>query len=184
MSSAGPDVSVRVAWADDAAAIAALQLRAWPDLYAGAVPVDALPSGPEAEAAAAETWARSLARPADARNRVLVALERNRPTGFVVLTPAADPDCDPVADAEVVELVVAAADRGRGHGSRLLQAAAETLQADRFTRAVLWSVAADDVLRAFLVGAGWAADGAHRRLDLTGDGTTVVSQVRLHTSLV
>ena len=56
--------------------------------------------------------------------------------------------------------------------------------ADRFTRAVTWLPAADDGLRAFLTEAGWAPDGAHRTLDLLGDGSTTVKQVRLHTALV
>ena len=45
MSSPTADVSVRVAWVDDAPAIAELQLRTWRDLYAGLVPDDVLPSG-------------------------------------------------------------------------------------------------------------------------------------------
>jgi GNAT superfamily N-acetyltransferase len=174
------DVSVRIAWADDALSIAEVQLRAWHDKYAGLVPAGSLPDevGP-----AAEAWRSSLASPGDARNRVLVALERNRVVGFAITSPAADPDCDPVADAEVRELAVDPDERGLGHGSRLLQAVVDTLRADRFTRAVLWTVSTDDALRAFLDGAGWAPDGAHRELDLDGDGATRVREVRLHTSL-
>jgi len=183
MSSPTADVSVRVAWADDAPAIADLQLRAWPEMYGGLVPADAFPSGPEATAHAAETWRSALSRPQDARNRVLVALERNRVCGFAITGPSTDPDCDPVADGELAELTVDAAERGKGHGSRLLQAAADTMVADRFTRAVTWAVASDDRLRAFLVAAGWGADGAHRELDLDGEGSTLVKQVRLHTAL-
>jgi GNAT superfamily N-acetyltransferase len=184
MSSAGADVSVRVAWADDAPAIARVQLRAWPSLYGDLLPPDAIPSGPEAEEAAAEAWAASLQRPGDARNRVLVALERNRVVGFAITGPAGDPDRDPVADAELSELTVDPDERGRGHGSRLLQAAADTMVADRFQRAVTWVMAGDDTHRAFLTDAGWAADAAHRELDLDGTGATRVKQVRLHTSLV
>jgi GNAT superfamily N-acetyltransferase len=182
MSSPGADVSVRVAWADDAAAIAELQVRTWREVYADLLPPDALP-GPDAVAGAAEAWRASLSKPGDARNRVLVALERNRVVGFAITAPASDPDSDPVVDAELMELTVDPAERGRGHGSRLLQAAVETMQADRFTRAVLWAVASDDALRAFLTGAGWAPDTAHRELDLDGEGTTLVRQVRLHTAL-
>ncbi len=47
-----------------------------------------------------------------------------------------------------------------------------------------WLPAADDRLRAFLTEGGWAPDGAHRTLDLAGDGGTTVKQVRLHTALV
>lgn len=181
MSSPTADVSVRVAWAEDAEAIARLQLRAWQVLYAALLPAEALALDPDRAAA---TWRSSLATPGDARNRVLVALERNRVVGFAVTTPASDPDCDPIADAELSELTVEPGERGKGHGSRLLQAAVETMAADRFRRAVLWAVASDDALRTFLTGAGWAPDTAHRELDLDGEGTTTVKQVRLHTALV
>jgi ribosomal protein S18 acetylase RimI-like enzyme len=179
MSSPTADVSVRVAWADDADAVAEVQVRSWREQYLD-LPAASLPDA----AAVAESWRAAMTRPADARNRVLVALERNRVCGFAVTTPAADPDCDPVSDGEVVELVVAPGDTGAGHGSRLLQAAADTLVADRFTRAVTWVRATDDARRAFLVSAGWDTDSAHRELDLDGSGAVTVKQVRLHTALV
>ena len=173
------DVSVRVAWADDAEAIAALQAEAWRTSYA-----ELLPAAGELRAADfAEVWREALAKPGDARNRALVALERNRVVGFAVTAPASDPDSDPVTDGELMEFTIAAGERGKGHGSRLLQAAVDTLAADRFTRAVTWTVASDDDLRAFLSSAGWAPDTAHRELDLDGTGTTTVKQVRLHTSI-
>jgi ribosomal protein S18 acetylase RimI-like enzyme len=114
---------------------------------------------------------------------VLVALERNRVVGFALTSPATDPDCDPVADGELTDLTVDPAERGRGHGSRLLQAAVDTLAADRFTRAVTWTTATDDALRDFLAAAGWAPDTAHRELDLDGSGATTVKQVRLHVAI-
>ena len=180
MASPTADVSVRVAWADDAAAVAAVQSRAWQATYAALLPADALALDPETTA---EAWAAALRSPGDARNRVLVALERNRVVGFAVISPAVDPDCDPLADAEVHELVVEADERGKGHGSRLLHAAVDTMRADRFTRAVTWTVSDADELRRFLLDAGWAADGAHRELDLDGTGVVTVRQVRLHTAL-
>jgi ribosomal protein S18 acetylase RimI-like enzyme len=175
------DVSCRVAWADDAPAIAAVQVRAWRASYAGTLPDDLL-AGLDVDDLAAG-WRDSLSRPPDARNRVLVALERNLVTGFALTGPATDPDCDPVSDGEVTDLTVDPHKRRAGHGSRLMQAAVDTLKADRFTRAVTWLTAQDDDTRTFLTSAGWAADGAHRTLDLTGDGTVQVKQVRLHTDL-
>jgi GNAT superfamily N-acetyltransferase len=183
MSSPGADVSVRVAWADDAEAIAAVQLRTWPSVYGDLVPAEQIPSGPEAEAEVAAAWRQSLTSPGDARNRVLVALERNRVCGFAITGPAADPDGDPVADGELRELTIDPDERGKGHGSRLLQAAADTMSADRFTRAVTWVPANDDALRSFLTSAGWAADGAHRELELDEAGDVRMKQVRLHTAL-
>ncbi len=175
------DVSVRVAWADDAAGIAEVQVRAWRQTYDGLLPVEVLDAMEPSEFAAA--WHASLTKPKDARNRVLVALERNTIRGFAVTGPSADPDSDPVADGEVAELTIDPGQTGHGHGSRLIQACADTLRADRFSRAVTWLNAADDALRGFLTEAGWAADGAHRELDLHGDGSVTVKQVRLHTDL-
>lgn len=174
------DVSVRLAWADDAESIAGVQVRAWPELYAGLLPAEVLPTDVEVVAA---QWRQALAKPADARNRALVALERNRVVGFVLTSPAVDPDCDPVADGEVAEMTLDPAERSKGHGSRLLQAAVDTLAADRFTRAVTWVNVEDDALRTFLTEAGWAPDSAHRELVLDGTGTTTVKQVRLHAAI-
>jgi GNAT superfamily N-acetyltransferase len=175
------DVSARLAWADDAAAVAAVQVRAWRASYAELLPADVLESL-DAEQIA-DSWRQALGRPTDARNRVLVSLERNLVTGFVVTGPATDPDCDPVATGELTDLTVDPHQRGAGHGSRLLQAAADTLVADRFLRAVTWIPAGDDAQRTFLTSAGWGPDGAHRTLDLLGDGATTLKQVRLHTAL-
>jgi GNAT superfamily N-acetyltransferase len=114
---------------------------------------------------------------------VLVALERSTVRGFAVTGPAADPDLDPVAVGEVSDLTVDPDSTRHGHGSRLVQACADTLRADRFGTAVTWLNSQDDVRRTFLAGAGWAADGAHRELDLHGDASVLVKQVRLHTDL-
>lgn len=180
MSAPTADVSVRVAWADDAPAIAALQVRTWSRVYAELAPAASLPQDP---AQLEPVWRAALVRPQDARNRVLVALERNRVVGFVLTSPALDPDCDPVSDGEVSELTLEVDERGKGHGSRLLQAAVDTLVADRFSRAVAWATSTDDELRTFLTQAGWAPDGAHRELAVDDAGTHQVKQVRLHTSI-
>jgi ribosomal protein S18 acetylase RimI-like enzyme len=170
------DVSARIAWADDAEAIADVQARAWREMYADVLPADAFTPRPE-------PWRALLTTPVDARQRVLVAMDRHRVVGFALTAPANDPDRDPVVDGELADLTRDPAERGHGHGSRLLQAAADTLRADRFSRAVTWAVATDDDLRTFLTSAGWAADGAHRELDLDGTGATTVKQIRLHTDL-
>jgi L-amino acid N-acyltransferase YncA len=173
------DVSVRIAWADDALAIAQVQSRSWAEQYADSLG-EAARLDPQSVAA---TWHASLSRPADARNRVLVALEGNLVVGFAVTIPAADRDCDPLSAGELVELSVDRRARSQGHGSRLLQAAVDTLVADRFTTAVTWIMSTDDQRRQFFTAAGWATDGAHRELDLDGSGATTLKQVRLHTAI-
>ena len=181
MSTPTADVSVRVAWSADAPAIAAVQVAAWRAGYTDLLPAEVLDSLDPDEFAAA--WTAALDKPKDARNRVLVALERATVRGFAVTGPCADPDTDPVADGEVSELFVEPGARRQGHGSRLLQACADTLRQDRFTRAMTWLTAGDDRTRAFFAEAGWGADQAHRELDLHGDGSVRVKQVRLHTAL-
>lgn len=180
MSAPSADVSVRVAWADDAPAIAAVQVRAWKSDWAGTVPADRLPDDPRV---LEPVWRNALVSPGDARRRVLVALERDRLVGFVLTGPATDPDCDQVVVGEMTDLTVEPGERGAGHGSRLLQAAVDTLVADRFTTAVTWVGSRDDALRTFLTDAGWDADGAHRELALDEDAATGVRQVRLHTAI-
>lgn len=175
------DVSVRIGWEDDAPAIADVQVQTWRRAYADLLPAEVLDQL-DADAFA-ERWRDSLARPKDARHRVLVALDRATVTGFAATAPASDPDSDPVSDGEIAELAVRPDATGRGHGSRLLQACVDTLRADRFATSVMWLASTDDECRRFLTSAGWAADGAHRELDLYGDGTVAVRQVRLHTDL-
>lgn len=175
------DVSCRVAWADDVPAIAAVQAAAWRRSYAGTLPAEVLDHLDPA--ALAEPWRLAVGRPADARQRVLVALERHQVRGFTTTGPSSDPDSDPIADGEIGDVVIEPGQERKGHGSRLMQAAADTLRADRFTRALIWVNADADELRAFLTGAGFGPDGAHRALDLHGDGRVVVKQVRLHAGL-
>ena len=181
MSTPTADTSVRLAWPDDARAIAEVQVAAWRQDYHDVLPPQVLDElAPETFA---EVWRTSVVKPGDARERVLVALERNVLRGFAVVIPSPDPDSDPVADAEIAELVVHPDHRGAGHGSRLLHACADTLRSDRFTRVTTWLTAADDDRRRFLTDSGWAPDGAHRELDLRGDGSVRVKQVRLHSAL-
>lgn len=175
------DVSVRVGWADDAPAIAAVQRRAWRQQYADVLPAELLEAMDPEELAGG--WADSMNRPGDARNRVLVALERNQVRGYVVTGPSADPDSDPVVEGEVSDLTIDPEHTRAGHGSRLLHACADTLRKDRFTTAVTWVNTTNDALRGFLADSGWAADGASRELDLHGDGSVTVKQVRMHTDL-
>jgi GNAT superfamily N-acetyltransferase len=173
------DVSARLAWPDDAASIARVQLAAWRDMYEDLLTPEVLDSLDVDQFA--DRWSVSLTKPPDARMRVLVALDRADVRGFTLVHPSFDPDADQVTDGEVGEFVVDPEHRGEGHGSRLLQAAMDTLAADRFTRVRWWVASTDDALRDFVTSSGWEADGAHR--ELQGDAGNTVKQVRLHTVL-
>ena len=173
--------SCRLAWPRDAPAIADVQVAAWRRTYAGVLPDEVL-AGLNRDSLV-RAWHDEIARPAEARQRILVAVEEDQIVGYVLTAPASDPDCNPAADGEIDDLTVHGDHENSGHGSRLLHAAVDTLRADKFERAIVWLTSTDDARRAFLTESGWAADGAHRTLDLNDDGEVLVNQVRLHTSL-
>ncbi len=174
---------VRPARATDAEAAAQTQLCAWrADREFPTVVLDGLDP-----AELAEQWAAATVHPPSSRHRVLVAVDgpgdQAMVVGVAATAPSADPDRDPATDGEVLALAVHPDRRRQGHGSRLLQAVADTLTAAGFESAFAWVENHNDVGRAFLAGSGWVADGAHRTLDLDGTGAVTVTEVRLVTSL-
>lgn len=172
--------SVRLALPGEAAAIAAVQRRSWSQTLPSDLATAVLESVDLA--AMTDSWEAAILRPPLAQFRVLVAVGEAHVVGFAALGPSDDPDAEPDADALVAEFVIDPVAQRRGHGSRLLNAVVDTLRADGFSRATWWVRASDDVLRRFLTGAGWAADGAHTEVALA-EGGPRVKLVRLHTAI-
>lgn len=176
--------SVRLALPAEAAGIAAVQRRAWTQLYAE--PVAARLLDTTDPAAMRQAWEAAIQRPPLATLRVLVALDSSQGThrvvGFAAVGPSDDPDANPAEDGLVAEFAIDPLAQRQGHGSRLLQASVDTLRADGFRRATWWVRATDDPLRGFLAGAGWAPDGAHTELGDEADERGV-KFVRLHTDI-
>ena len=171
--------SVRLALPAESWGIASVQRRAWGD---AADPVmRSLLENIDLDTMAA-TWHGAISRPPEARWRVLVAVAEGQVVGLATTLPSQDPDADPGTDGAIDELVVDPTARRRGHGSRLLNACVDTLRADGFVRVRHWLRADDDLRRAFLTDAGWAADGAHREIG-SEDDTIRVKQIRLHTAI-
>jgi GNAT superfamily N-acetyltransferase len=176
------DASVRPATPGDADELARIQAAVWARVHDGALPADVLEAVGSPEAA--ERWRVAIAEPPSSRHRVLTALAGDRVVGFAALAPASDPDTIPTLDGELLALCVDPPDSGAGHGSRLVNAVADVAREDGVHHLHAWLAAAEQDLRAFLVGAGWDDDGATRSLDLRGDGAVVVEQARLRTALV
>ena len=174
------DPIVRLALPGEAEQIAALQRRGWLQTLPAALAETALRSVDLETAARA--WRRAIGAPPRAEFRVLVAVGAGRRAGFAAIGPADDPDAVPGLDAAVGEFVIDPPAQRQGHGSRLLNAVADTLRADGFVRATWWVRTTDDALRSFVTSAGWAADGAHREVAVE-EGSDVVRLVRLHTGL-
>lgn len=176
------DASVRPADVADAGEIARVQAAVWARVHGDRLPPDVLAAVGSPEAA--EQWRTAAADPPSSRHRVLVALSGHRVVGFAALSPAYDPDTVPQLDDELLALCVDPAESGQGHGSRLVNAVADVARDEGVHHLHAWLAAAETDLRAFLESAGWAADGATRSLDLTGDGSVLVEQLRLRTALV
>jgi GNAT superfamily N-acetyltransferase len=174
------DVSVRQARRSDASDVARIQLESWRSGYAELLPAALAELTVEQ---VAEPWEASLSAPPSPRHHLLVALDGDAVVGFAATAPATDPYLDPAVDAEVLALHVQPEATRAGHGSRLLAATVDYLREDGFTHGVMWVFAADEPLRRFLEGTGWADDGAVRSLEADA-GKPPVEQVRLATQLV
>ncbi|MGD9529221.1 GNAT family N-acetyltransferase [Pseudonocardia sp.] len=153
--------AVRPATPADVDDIVRLQAGTWQLAYAGLLPEAALEhvSGP----AAREAWTAAVA--AGGRSRVLVATEGRFTVGFCA---AAASDEAPEW-AEIAALVVEARWGRRGHGGRLLAAAAAHLSGLGARFGMAWVAEVDEVTRRFYASAGWGPDGQVRVLD-TGEG--------------
>ena len=171
--------SVRLALPGEAASIAAIQRRGWEQTQPTIA--DQLLRSLDL-AAMTQAWVRAIVRPPLAEYRVLVAVAGDRVVGFAAVGPSDDLDAVGGQDALVAEFVIDPQAQRAGHGSRLLNAVADTLRADRYVRASWWVEVANDALRSFVSDSGWDADGAHREVE-TPDGATRIKLVRLATTL-
>ncbi|MFL6141339.1 MAG: GNAT family N-acetyltransferase [Labedaea sp.] len=164
--------AVRPATRADAEEIARIQLATWRTAYAALLPAGLL-SGVD-EAAAAAQWRDTIdTGPA----LVFVATEGRWLVGFGAAGPAprsesAGADGAPPADAAhlalVSTLLVEPRWGRRGHGGRLLAAAAAALRVTGHTRGICWVPEADTASTSFYRRAGWAPDGTVRTLDAGG----------------
>jgi GNAT superfamily N-acetyltransferase len=182
-----PDVTagfVRPARASEAGHLARIQVASWRHGFAGIVPEALLAqlTSDEAEGVWRDRWREAITSPPTSRHHVLAAVTgapERQVAGFASAGPATDADRWPGTDGEVYELRISPERVGCGHGSRLLQAVADTLTEDGFRTISIWALEADTALLRFLESAGWAADGARGELDV---GTSV-PVVRLHTAI-
>ena len=160
--------TVRPATVDDAPTVARLQLAVWRQSFATVLPAAALNTDP---AAHAESWANRIG----AGGPVLMAIEGAEPVGFVAV--AGEPDwhdlLDPVGEVEVLYVVPRWG--RRGHGGRLLVAAAASLRRLGARTGRWWVPQVDTPTARFLTAAGWAEDGVRRELDT---GATPIVELR------
>jgi GNAT superfamily N-acetyltransferase len=170
---------VRAVTLQDVPVLSALHRATWRIAYAELLPAQALdlldsPDVPQA-------WADAVAGGAT----VLLATEGDQPVGFVVAGPAPEEEVaaadgtlpsDAAQTVLVSTLLVEPRWGRRGHGGRLLAAAATALRDAGATRGITWVPAEDPASLNFYRRAGWHPDGTVRTLDAGG---RVLREMRL-----
>ncbi|OLT15288.1 GNAT family N-acetyltransferase [Serinicoccus sp. CNJ-927] len=173
------DASVRTARPNDAPAVGLVQAFVWHQEYADVLDPEVLEAltGPRF----ASAWRQSLEHPPSPRHRLLVACAGPQVTGYVAVGPAEEePGLPEGTSALLLDGGVHPEARRAGHGSRLLNAAVDTLRAahDELEAVATWVLAEAEVTRGFLQAAGFEPDGAWRDRVVADDGRTV-REVRL-----
>ncbi|MDQ4105473.1 MAG: GNAT family N-acetyltransferase [Actinomycetota bacterium] len=162
---------VRAATPADASVLAALHRTTWQTAYSELLPPGTLEGldSPQMQ----QVWADTV----EGGATVLIATEGDDPVGFVVAGPAPQ---DEVAGADgglpsdaaqtvLVSILLVEPRWGRrGHGGRLLAAAAAVLRDAGATRGIVWVLAEDPASLNFYRRAGWNPDGTVRTLDAGG----------------
>jgi len=176
---------VRLARTTDIDDIAAIQVRAWEELY-GSILGDAGLRLDRAELA--DQWGAAILDPPDQRARVLVATQEDLVVGFAAFGPSFDPDLAG-ASGEIHALVVHPDRLRQGHGSRLMAACVDHLRSAGFDAASTWTLLEDRQRRAFWQSAGWGPDSARRTLGeqaapgMDPDAGASITEIRLVTSI-
>jgi GNAT superfamily N-acetyltransferase len=164
------DAAVRTATPDDVAEIARIHRDTWRTAYAELLPAAVLDGIDLAESHQAWTEAVEHAH-------VFVATEGDWTVGFCVAGSApeqevANADGTLPADAatvgQVSTLLVEPRWGRRGHGGRLIAAAAAALREQGATRGIAWVPEADKASIGFYRTVGWTTDGTVRTLDAGG----------------
>ena len=153
---AKPDVFVRPARPGDEVAIGGIQVDSWVSSLGerlgrnrhDAFDRDGITQG----------WADAITKPPTPDHRVFVAICEGSVVGFVAVSPP----------STIVALEVDPARRRRGHGSRLLAAAADHLRAHGGESMKLWCLERDAVRAEFLQAAGFGEAGMRRELEGPG----------------
>ena len=168
------DASARIARPSDAPAVGLVQAAVWRAAYTGVLPKDVVDrfDGPSF----AGVWRDSLSVPPSARHVLLVGCAGDQVVGFAAVGPSVDADATETS-GEVLALGVHPDARRSGHGSRLLNAAVDTLRGKGFDSMSAWVLATDEATRAFLMAAGLSPDSAFRDRVIDVDGS-VTREVR------
>ncbi|MDV6012151.1 GNAT family N-acetyltransferase [Haloechinothrix sp. LS1_15] len=165
-------VAVHLAAPDDASAIARIQRDTWRFAYQEVLDqaaLEALDSG-DVE----REWREAIGHP---ETDVFVATEGGHTVGFSVSGPAPEEELagprgelpeDSVHIGLIATALVEPRWQRRGHGGRLIAAAARALRSRGANRGMTWVAESDSATLSFYRDIGWHPDGTVRTLDTGG----------------
>ena len=155
---------IRSALADDAEAIARVQIAGWRAAYANIFTPTFLASLDSEERAG--RWRERLA---EGSAVALVATDDvGTVVGFLHCGPVRDEDVEPGGRAEIYTLYVAPAFWRMGFGAALVDASIRAWEPSGVSEVLLWVFEANPNARAFYERMGFAPDGARRTEDFGG----------------
>lgn len=172
-----PTAAVRPATDADIGEIGRVQRSVWEIGYGASLP-ETVTAALTPDLLTAQ-WTAAVTSPPSPRHHVMVATERDAVVGFAAFGPDETPDA-PVAGGLIGVLLVEPRWGRRGHGSRLLAAATDTLRGDGLAELAVWLYDKDRASRQFYASAGWQPEGLSRILDA---GSVDLREIRMHTTL-
>jgi GNAT superfamily N-acetyltransferase len=169
-------IRIRPAEADDAEAIARIQVAAWRTGYGHIVPARWLAELDEADRA--NRWRGRIGPSANPDSPTFVAVdETDAVVGFVHTGPLRDDDLPTAGRAEIYTLYVDPGAWRRGVGGALIGAVDAFWAGTDVRELTLWVFEANAEARSFYESLGWRADGA-TQVDDFGDAQPVEMRLR------
>ncbi len=150
-------MTLRVATAADAAAVARIHVESWKVAYRGIMPDDVIARTDLAYRT--PFWTERIA------NRewpVFVIEEAGEVVAFCQMIPSPDSDDDPKTVGHITSIHVLPHLRGRGHGRALLDQAFAEFRRRAFSEVTLWVLEGNASARRFYEGLGFKQDGGRK----------------------
>jgi GNAT superfamily N-acetyltransferase len=146
-------VQVRIATAEDAAGIAAVQERGWQAAYRHVFPAEELDRGGFIHA---DRWSERITHP-PAGWSTFVAEHEGEIVGFTSVGPSRDE----AGIGELYAIYIDPAHWSSGTGRALIEQAEQQLRAE-YSEVTLWVLEDNPRARRFYEGAGWTFDGGRK----------------------
>ncbi len=165
-------MTIRVASADDVAALAQIHVLSWQQAYRGLLPDEYLDSLRWTQRIA--RWRELIAGQDPPGSATLVVAEDDEVLGFAHVGPTRDDDNRGKAVGELVSIYLRPDAWGRGLGRGLLGDAIALLKQAGNLTATLWVLEGNARAIRFYESNGWTPDGARKQATIAGHPVTEI----------